>query len=156
MTVLLDQPVPAFSAVTSDGQTVTPDSLRGRYGVLYFYPKDNTPGCTQEGQDFRDRHAEFAALDAVILGVSRDSVRSHQGFRDQHGFPFALISDGDETLCQLFDVIKLKKLYGKESLGIERSTFLLDREGVLRRQWRKVKVAGHADAVLAALRELRG
>jgi peroxiredoxin Q/BCP len=122
--------------------------------VLYFYPKDNTPGCTTEGQDFRDLHDQFLACDTLVFGVSRDSLKTHENFRSKQGFPFELICDKDEQLCQLFDVIKQKKLYGKEYLGIERSTFLIDRNGVLRQQWRGVKVPGHAQAVLDAAQAL--
>ncbi len=154
MPVTLDSPVTAFQAQATSGQQVSLDALRGQQVVLYFYPKDNTPGCTTEGQDFRDRHAAFAAANTRIFGVSRDSLRTHENFRLKHGFPFELISDADEQLCQLFAVIKPKKLYGKEYLGIERSTFLIDAAGVLRREWRGVKVPGHAEAVLEAARAL--
>ena len=154
MSVSLGQPVPDFSTSATDGLTVRLSELRGRRVVLYFYPKDNTPGCTVEGQQFRDLHDRFTASNAVVFGVSRDSLPSHDRFRAKHGFPFHLISDSDESLCALFDVIKLKKLYGKESLGVERSTFLIDAAGVLRREWRKVKVDGHAEKVLAAVEAL--
>ena len=154
MPVTLDSPVAAFQAQATSGQQVSLDALRGQQVVLYFYPKDNTPGCTTEGQDFRDRHAAFAAASTRVFGVSRDSLRTHENFRLKHGFPFELISDADEQLCQLFAVIKPKKLYGKEYLGIERSTFLIDTAGVLRREWRGVKVPGHAEAVLEAARAL--
>ncbi len=154
MAVTLDQPVPAFEAQATSGQTVRLEELKGRQVVLYFYPKDSTPGCTTQGQGFRDRHQDFLAADTLVFGVSRDGLRSHENFRSKQGFPFELISDPDETLCKLFDVIKLKKLYGKEYLGIDRSTFLIDREGVLRREWRGVKVPGHVDAVLAAAQTL--
>ncbi len=151
MAIAIGEVVPEFSAAASAGQTVTLSALRGRPVVLYFYPRDNTPGCTREGEQFRDLHERFAALGAQVFGVSRDSLRSHDRFRAQHGFPFQLIADTDETLCRLFDVIKLKKQYGKEALGVERSTFLIDAEGVLRREWRKVKVDGHAARVLDAV-----
>lgn len=154
MQVELNKPVPDFSAQATGDQTVTPASLAGKNVVIYFYPKDNTPGCTTEGQDFRDAHADFAAANTVILGVSKDSLRTHANFKAKHEFPFELISDPDETFCRLFDVIKLKKLYGKEYEGIERSTFLLDAKGVLRQEWRKVKVPGHVAEVLAAARNL--
>mgnify|MGYP000326006059 CR=1 FL=1 len=145
---------PAFSAPGLDGEPVTLESFAGRGLVLYFYPKDSTPGCTTEGQDFRDQHAAFQAANTVIFGVSRDSLKSHENFKCKQEFPFELISDKDEALCQLFDVIKLKKLYGKEYLGIDRSTFLIDAQGVLRREWRGVKVPGHVDEVLAAAQAL--
>ncbi|HLV77535.1 MAG TPA: peroxiredoxin [Marinobacter sp.] len=152
--VVLNKPVPAFEAEATGEQTVRLADLAGKNIVIYFYPKDNTPGCTTEGQDFRDRMPLFSELDTEIFGVSRDSLRTHENFRARHGFPFHLISDTDETLCKLFDVIKLKKMYGKEHLGIERSTFLIDKEGVLRQEWRGVKVKGHADEVLEAVKSL--
>ena len=154
MHVELNKPVPDFSAQATGEQTVTPASLAGKNVVIYFYPTDNTPGCTTEGQDFRDAHAEFAAANTIIYGVSKDSLRTHANFKAKHEFPFELISDPDEALCRLFDVIKLKKLYGKEYEGIERSTFLIDAKGVLRQEWRKVKVPGHVAEVLAAVRTL--
>jgi peroxiredoxin Q/BCP len=154
MSVSVDQPVPDFSAAATGGRTVRLSELRGQRVVLYFYPKDNTPGCTVEGQQFRDLHQRFAALNAVVLGASRDSLRSHENFRAKYDFPFPLLADADETLCRLFDVLKLKKLYGRESLGVERSTFLIDAPGVLRREWRKVKADGHAAEVLAAVEAL--
>ncbi|MCF7203176.1 peroxiredoxin [Pseudomonas oligotrophica] len=150
MPVALEQQVPAFTAQATSGLEVSLDALRGKQVVLYFYPKDNTPGCTTEGQDFRDLHPQFLACDTLVFGVSRDSLRTHENFRAKQGFPFELISDKDEQLCQLFDVIKLKKLYGKEYLGVDRSTFLIDRNGTLRQAWRSVKVPGHAQAVLDA------
>jgi peroxiredoxin Q/BCP len=133
---------------------VTPDALLGKNVVIYFYPKDNTPGCTTEGQDFRDHSAAFTEANTVIFGVSRDSLRVHTNFKAKHEFPFELISDPDETLCKLFDVIKLKKLYGKEYMGIERSTFLIDSKGLLQKEWRKVKVKGHVEEVLASVKAL--
>ena len=124
-TVTLNQTVPEFSCTTTADESLTLSSLAGKNIVIYFYPKDNTPGCTQEGQDFRDHYKEFQAANTEIFGVSRDSVRVHTGFKTKHNFPFELISDPDESLCKLFDVIKLKKLYGKEHMGIERSTYSL-------------------------------
>ncbi|MFE8071470.1 peroxiredoxin [Marinobacteraceae bacterium S3BR75-40.1] len=155
-TVAIDQPVPDFELPATGDQTISLSSLKGKQVVIYFYPKDNTPGCTTEGQDFRDRHDQFKALDTVILGVSRDGIKAHENFKAKYDFPFELLSDKDETVCKLFDVIKLKKMYGRESLGVERSTFLIDRDGVLRREWRKVKVKDHAEEVLEAARELHG
>ncbi|MGF2735038.1 peroxiredoxin [Marinobacter sp. DUT-1] len=152
--VELNKPVPDFEAPATGDQTIRLSDLRGQNVVIYFYPKDNTPGCTTEGQDFRDRMKQFVELDTEIFGVSRDGLKAHENFRSKHEFPFHLISDKDETLCKLFDVIKLKKLYGKEHLGIERSTFLIDKEGVLRKAWRGVKVKGHADEVLEAAKDL--
>ncbi|MBF8765928.1 peroxiredoxin [Pseudomonas putida] len=156
MAVALDQPVPDFTAQATSGQTVSLSALKGRQVVVYFYPKDSTPGCTTQGQGFRDQHGAFEAANTVVLGVSRDGMKSHENFKAKQGFPFELISDKDEALCQLFDVIKLKKLYGKEYLGVDRSTFLIDKEGVLRQAWRGVKVPGHVDAVLAAAQALNG
>lgn len=152
--VVLNKSVPDFEAPATGDQVVRLADLRGKNVVIYFYPKDNTPGCTTEGQDFRDRLQSFAELDTEIFGVSRDGLKAHENFRAKHEFPFHLISDKDETLCKLFDVIKLKKLYGKEHLGIERSTFLIDAEGVLRQEWRGVRVKGHADEVLDAVKAL--
>jgi len=122
--------------------------------VLYFYPRDNTPGCTKEGQAFRDHYSEFQALDTVVLGVSRDSLKTHENFKAKHRFPFELLSDSEETVCKLYDVLKEKNMYGRKVIGIERSTFLIDREGILRQAWRKVKVAGHVEEVLDAVRKL--
>jgi len=154
MSVALEQPAPDFRAQATGGQVVSLAALRGRQVVLYFYPKDSTPGCTTEGQGFRDRYDEFQAVNTQIFGISRDGLKSHENFKGKQAFPFELISDKDEQLCQLFDVIKLKKLYGKEYLGIDRSTFLIDKNGVLRQEWRGVKVPGHVDAVLAAAQAL--
>ncbi len=154
MAVSLDQPVADFNAAATGGQQVFLAALKGRQVVIYFYPKDSTPGCTTEGQDFRDQHAAFQAANTVVFGVSRDGMKSHENFKCKQAFPFELISDKDEALCQLFDVIKLKKLYGKEYLGIDRSTFLIDAQGVLRQEWRGVKVPGHVDEVLAAAQAL--
>ncbi|WP_412461783.1 peroxiredoxin [Pseudomonas sp. SC11] len=154
MAVALDQPVTDFQAQATGGRTVTLSELQGKQVVLYFYPKDSTPGCTTEGQGFRDQQPAFEAANTVIFGVSRDGIKSHENFKAKQGFTFELISDKDETLCQLFDVIKLKKLYGKEYLGVDRSTFLIDQHGVLRQEWRGVKVPGHVDAVLAAAQAL--
>jgi len=152
--VALNQPVDDFEAPATGDQTIRLSDLRGKNVVIYFYPKDNTPGCTTEGQDFRDRMDAFEAMDTIILGVSRDGLKAHENFRAKHQFPFHLISDKDETVCQHFNVIKLKKLYGKEYMGIDRSTFLIDKEGILRQEWRSVKVKGHADEVLEATRNL--
>ncbi|MCM0611787.1 peroxiredoxin [Marinobacter sediminum] len=152
--VELNKTVPDFEVPATGDQTIRMADLRGQNVVIYFYPKDNTPGCTTEGQDFRDRMKEFAELDTEIFGVSRDGLRAHENFRAKYEFPFHLISDKDETLCKLFDVIKLKKLYGKEHMGIERSTFLIDSKGTLRKEWRGVKVKGHADEVLEAVKAL--
>ncbi|MCX7272184.1 MAG: peroxiredoxin [Burkholderiales bacterium] len=131
-------------------------AVRGKPVVLYFYPKDNTPGCTSESADFRDLHAQFTAAGAIVLGLSRDSIRSHDSFRKKLELPFDLLSDADEAVCTQFGVIKMKNMYGKQVRGIERSTFLIDAGGTLAREWRGVKVAGHAAAVLAAVQDLRG
>ena len=148
MAVAVDQPVSDFQVQATSGQAVSLSELKGQQVVIYFYPKDSTPGCTTEGQDFRDHHAQFQAANTVVFGVSRDSLKSHENFKAKQSVPFELISDKDEALCQLFDVIKLKKLYGKEYLGVDRSTFLIDKEGVLRHEWRGLKVPGHVVAVL--------
>jgi len=152
--VTLNSPVADFTAVATSDVEVSLSALNGSNVVIYFYPKDSTPGCTTEGQDFRDKHDEFKALDTVIFGVSRDKIRSHENFKAKQEFPFELITDPEETLCQLFDVIKEKNMYGKKHMGIERSTFLIDRSGVLRQEWRKVKVKGHVEEVLEAVKAL--
>lgn len=154
MTIAIGQSIPDLTCPATGGQTIRLTDFRGRKLVLFFYPKANTPGCTQEGQDFREAAAEFAAANTAILGVSRDSQRAQDNFKAKYDFPFELLADTDETLCQAFDVIKLKKMYGRQSLGVERSTFLIDAEGVLRQEWRGVKVAGHVDKVLSAARAL--
>lgn len=133
-------------------QVIQLSDFRGKNIVLYFYPKDNTPGCTLEGQDFRDNKRKFSARNTVILGVSRDSVKSHENFKSKQSFSFDLLSDPDEKLCKQFDVIKEKNMYGKKVIGIERSTFLIDENGVLVKEWRKVKVKGHVKEVLEELK----
>jgi peroxiredoxin Q/BCP len=155
-TISPGQAAPDFSASATSGKTITLSDYRNKYVVLYFYPKDNTPGCTQEGIDFRDLHAEFRNLNAEILGISRDSVKSHENFRCKFEFPFELISDQDETICKLYDVIKMKNMCGNQVLGIERSTFLIDPAGTIAAEWRKVRVKGHAIEVLGKIRELAG
>ncbi|KAB2926578.1 MAG: peroxiredoxin [Dechloromonas sp.] len=151
---MLDTKVPDFSLPATGGQTFRLAEQAGKVVVIYFYPKDSTPGCTTEGQNFRDLHADFLTVDAVILGISRDSLKAHENFRAKQSFPFDLGSDADEAVCKLFDVIKQKMMYGKPCRGIERSTFVIDRAGVLRREWRGVKVAGHAQEVLDFVRTL--
>ncbi len=143
-----------FTRPATGNQDICLSALAGKNVVLYFYPRDSTPGCTTEGQNFRDLHTEFNDLNTVILGVSRDTMKRHENFKTKQEFPFELLSDEDETLCKQFDVIKLKKLYGKESLGIVRSTFLIDKDGILRNEWRKVKVKEHVNAVLEAVKML--
>lgn len=153
MPIAVDQPVPDFTAPATGGD-FTLSSLKGTKIVLYFYPKDNTPGCTREGMEFRDLFSKFKKAGATIVGVSRDSVRSHDNFKAKLELPFTLVSDGDEALCSLFGVIKMKKMYGKEVRGIERSTFLIDADGVLRQEWRGLKVPGHVEEVLEAVQAL--
>ena len=153
MPVAVDQAVPDFTAAATGGP-FTLSAQRGKKLVLYFYPKDNTPGCTTEGMNFRDMYPQFEAAGADIVGISRDSVKSHDNFKSKLELPFTLISDADEAVCALFGVIKMKKMYGKEVRGIERATFLIDGAGVLRREWRGVKVAGHIDEVLASVSAL--
>jgi peroxiredoxin Q/BCP len=154
MTVEVGKKVPAFNLPATGEQDIALANLKGMNVVLYFYPKDSTPGCTREGQDFRDSHTKFKRQNTAILGVSRDSLKSHENFKAKQGFQFELLSDQDEKLCKLFDVIKMKNMYGKKVRGIERSTFLIDSNGKLRQEWRKVKVDGHVEEVLAAVKEL--
>jgi peroxiredoxin Q/BCP len=150
----MNRVVKDFKADATGDQTVRLKELRGENVVLYFYPKDSTPGCTQEGRDFSELHTRFRRQKTRIFGVSRDSLASHEKFKAKQGFPFELISDPDEKLCQQFDVIKEKKLYGRTFMGVERSTFLIDKDGKLRGEWRKVKVKGHAEEVLDAVKQL--
>ncbi len=144
-----------FSRPATGDKTISLKNLAGKKVILYFYPKDNTPGCTTEGQDFRDAKAKFTRQNAVILGVSRDSIKKHENFKAKQNFNFDLLSDEDESLCKQFDVIKLKKLYGREYLGIDRSTFLIDEKGVLQEEWRGVKVKEHVDTVLTACKNIK-
>ena len=145
---MLDTKIPDFTLPATGGQSFSLAAQAGKVVVIYFYPKDSTPGCTTEAQQFRDLHDRFVAVDAVILGISRDSVKSHENFKAKQALPFELASDADETVCNLFAVMKMKNMYGKQVRGIERSTFVIDRNGVLRREWRGVKVPGHAQEVL--------
>jgi len=140
-----------FTLPATGDQNLSLNDFKGRSLIIYFYPKDNTSGCTREGQDFRDLYTQFTAAGADILGVSRDSIKMHENFRAKHEFPFQLLSDSDELLCKQFDVIHEKKLYGRTYMGIVRSTFLIDAEGLLQQEWRKVRVPGHAQAVLETL-----
>ena len=151
---VINRVVGNFKATATRGKTIQLKELRGQNVVIYFYPKDSTPGCTLEGQDFRDLHAKFRRQKTVILGVSRDSVASHEKFREKQQFPFDLISDPDEAVCRHFDVIHEKTLYGRKFMGIVRSTFLIDASGKLRREWRKVKVKGHADEVFDTVKAI--
>lgn len=146
--------VPDFSLPATGDKRVKIRDLRGKPVVLYFYPRDNTPGCTSEAQDFRDLHAKFRRAGAVVLGVSRDSVASHEKFKAKHDLPFDLLADEDEKVCRKFDVIKEKNMYGRKVMGVERSTFLIDDKGKLRKEWRKVRVKGHVEEVLEALKAL--
>lgn len=154
MTIASGDSLPALTLPATGGQDIDLQSCKGRKLVLYFYPKDSTPGCTQEGQDFRDRFAEFERLDTLILGVSRDTLKRHENFKAKYGFPFELLADTEEQLCSVFDVVEDKKMFGKPVRGIQRSTFLFDREGILRREWRKVKIDGHVMEVLDAVQAL--
>ncbi len=143
-----------FKLPATGDKSLSLKDFQGKNLVLYFYPKDNTPGCTLEGQDFRDAYEDFLKCNTEILGVSRDSVRMHQDFCAKQSFPFDLLSDTDEKLCRQFDVIREKNMYGRKVMGIERSTFLIDGKGVMRQEWRKVRVKGHVAEVLAAARSL--
>ena len=154
MSTTIGKAAPAFSLAATGEKTISLKDLKGQHVVLYFYPRDSTPGCTQQGQQFRDLYQKFAAADTVILGVSRDSMRSHENFKAREAFPFDLLSDPDEKACHAYDVIKEKNMYGKKVLGVERSTFLIDKKGILRKEWRKVKVPGHVAEVLAELQAL--
>jgi peroxiredoxin Q/BCP len=151
----IGKPVTDIKLILTGGNTVKLSDYKGQNLVIYFYPKDNTPGCTTEGQDFRDNYTKFRRRNTVVLGVSRDSVASHDKFKEKQKFPFDLVSDPDEKLCKKFDVIKEKNMYGKKVMGIERSTFILDDKGVLRAEFRKVKVVGHVDAVLEEIKKLK-
>lgn len=154
-TPTIDTPVDDFTLAATSGLNFRLSEFKDKANIiLYFYPKDSTPGCTTEGQDFRDAYAQFQAADTVVFGISRDSLKSHENFKAKQAFPFELLADVDEVACQLFDVIKLKNMYGKQVLGIERSTFLIDKQGILRHEWRKVSVKGHVEAVLTAVQTL--
>ena len=154
MSVTVGKTVPEFSLTGTGGNEVRVSDLRGKKLVLYFYPKDSTPGCTRESIDFGQKQKEFAADNVVIFGLSRDNLKSHEKFKDKLQLPFDLLSDEEEKVCRLFEVLKKKSMYGRIFPGIERSTFLIDEKGVLRREWRKVKVNGHVDEVLAAVKEM--
>lgn len=149
--ITLHEAVPSFSAQATDGQHIDLSALKGKNIVLYFYPKDNTPGCILEGRQFRDLYDEFQRHETEIIGVSRDSLASHEKFKCLYTFPFPLVSDKEEQLCTLFDVIKEKSMFGKKIRGIQRSTFLINKEGILVAEWRKVSVLGHAKKVLDTL-----
>ena len=148
--VSIGKKVADFSLPATGEKNVSPGDFRGSKLVIYFYPKDSTPGCTLEGQNFRDRYRDFEKCGTAILGVSRDSLKTHENFRNKQEFPFDLLSDADEKLCRQFDVIHEKNMYGRKIMGIVRSTFLIDGDGVLLKEWRKVRVKGHVDEVLEA------
>jgi peroxiredoxin Q/BCP len=152
---MLDQPAPDFELPATGGKPFRLSRAKGAPLVLYFYPKDNTPGCTTEGQNFRDLYPQFQKLGCAIIGVSRDNLKSHEGFKAKMTFPFELASDADEVACKLYDVIKMKNMYGKKVRGIERSTFVIDGKGVVRREWRGVKVPGHVQEVLDFVKTLK-
>lgn len=152
--VVVGKKIPAFSSLVTGGGSWKSSAAAGKKLVIYFYPRDNTPGCTKEGEAFRDLAPAFEKANTAILGVSPDSIASHEKFKAKFGFPFELLSDEEQQLCQLFDVYKEKSLYGRKFMGVERSTFLIDSSGVLRQEWRKVKVPGHAEAVLEAAKAL--
>ncbi|HBX26856.1 MAG TPA: peroxiredoxin [Gammaproteobacteria bacterium] len=153
MSISVQTQIPVFTEQpATSGKNISSDSLTGGFTVLYFYPKDSTPGCTTESQDFSELHHEFVAHNCQIFGVSRDSLKSHENFKAKNGMPFELISDPEETLCVLFEVMKMKNMYGKQVRGVERSTFLIDPNGTLIAEWRKVKVPGHALEVLDTLK----
>ena len=155
MTIKINRKINKFKASATSEQEIDSQNLIGQNYVIYFYPKDNTPGCTQEGEDFRDLYKEFKKLKTEIYGVSRETLKSHEGFKAKFDYPFELISDPDEKLCKLFDVMKEKSMYGKKYIGIERSTFLVDKEGKLSAEWRKVKVPGHVNEVLEAAKKIK-
>lgn len=151
---MFDAKVQDFTLPATGGSAFRLSAQVGKVVAIYFYPKDSTPGCTTEAQQFRDLYPQFVAVDAVILGISRDSLKSHENFKAKQSLPFELASDTDETVCNLFCVMKTKNMYGKQVRGIERSTFVFDRNGVLRREWRGVKAPGHAEEVLAFVKTL--
>ena len=153
MTVEIGKQAPDFTLEAQTGEKVTLSELKGKYVVLYFYPKDMTPGCTTEACDFRDQHGQFADLNAVILGVSPDPVDRHQKFVEKYGLPFLLLADTDHQVAEDYGVWKLKKNFGKEYMGIERSTFIIDKEGNIAKEWRKVQVKGHVEEALTYIRE---
>jgi len=147
--------VPEFSLPSTGNKNVRLSGLKGKNIIIYFYPKDATPGCTIEGQNFRDNIRKFSLCNAIVLGVSRDKITSHEKFKKNQKFPFDLLSDEDEKICKIFDVIKEKNMYGRKVIGIERSTFLIDKKGILRNEWRKVKVKEHVNDVLQILKKLK-
>lgn len=155
-TVELNKPVPNFIAQATSKKDILLEGLKGWRIVLYFYPKDNTPGCTTESQDFRDYYEDLLKLKTLVFGISKDSLKSHEEFKEEQKLPFELISDADGKLCELFDVIRPQNMYGKQVMSLERSTFLIDENGILKKEWRKVRVNGHADEVVETIEELAG
>ena len=155
MAIKINRKINKFKASATSEKEIDSQELMGKNYIIYFYPKDNTPGCTQEGEDFRDLYKEFKKIRTEIYGVSRESLKSHEGFKEKFNYPFELISDPDESLCKLFDVMKEKSMYGRKYMGIERSTFLINKEGKLSAEWRKVKVPGHAEEVLEAAKKIK-
>ena len=152
--ILEGKKCPKFSGDATGEISISNKDFEGKNLIIFFYPKDNTPGCTLEGQDFRDNYKEFTKLNAEILGVSRDSIKSHENFKDKQGFPFQLLSDPDEVMCKSFDVMREKSMYGKKYIGVDRSTFLINSKGLVEKEWRSVKVKGHVMEVLQALKEI--
>ena len=153
MKIQINKKAPDFKLASTSNKIFKLSGIKSGV-VMYFYPKDNTPGCTLEGQDFRDNYKEFTKLNAEILGVSRDSIKSHENFKDKQGFPFQLLSDPDEVMCKSFDVMREKSMYGKKYIGVDRSTFLINSKGLVVKEWRSVKVKGHVLEVLQALKEI--
>ena len=153
--VKIDEKVPEFDLLSTGNKTIKLSQLKGKNIIIYFYPKDSTPGCTIEAQNFRDNIRKFTSLNTVVLGVSRDKITSHEKFKKNQKIPFDLLSDDDEKLCKIFNVLKEKNMYGRKFIGIERSTFLIDERGILRNEWRKVKVKEHVNDVLQTLKKLK-
>lgn len=151
---MLANPIPDFELESTEGKPFRLTDYRGKKLIIYFYPKDDTPGCTTESQQFSDLYEQFKALNCEVVGISRDSIKSHENFREKLGLPFDLLSDSNETVCNRFEVMKLKNMYGKQVRGIERSTFVIDEQGKLIREWRGVKVPGHVDEVLSFIKTL--
>jgi thioredoxin-dependent peroxiredoxin len=153
-TIMLNQPVTDFELPATSGKTIKLSDYLGKNLIIYFYPKDSTPGCTTQGMQFRDAYPEFQALNTEVLGISRDSIKSHENFKAKFTFPFELLSDADELACGIFNVIKMKNMYGKQVRGIERSTFIINKDGILVHEWRKVKVDGHVQEVLEFIKTI--
>lgn len=155
MAVVVNKPLPEFEAVATGNESLSNQSLIGQTVVLYFYPKDNTPGCTTEAMEFRDKYKDFVKAGATVYGVSRDNMKSHDDFKEKLELPFELIADTEENMCHMFGVVKNKIMYGKKVKGIERSTFLVGTDGILKQEWRGLKVAGHVEEVLKAVKALK-